>query len=267
MVAPLTMDTIVRRSVLDVAVLGRVEVRLDGRRLRTGRKKSVELLVYLAMHPWGADTDQLWDALWPDRPMSPAVLHTSVSVARRTLREHAAQPPQVTDARDGRLYQLDGPRRVDWHHFEQLVEDGRRADHPRDEILALAAALDLVRGTPFLPTAASAYDWARPHRTAIEAAIAEAAERLGLLRLEHGDVLGARHAARQGLRAAPYDERLYRVLMRAARGASSTGVEAVMRELTEVLGVAPGETEPETQALYHALRGRSGGWAGRSPTR
>ncbi|MGH9213715.1 MAG: AfsR/SARP family transcriptional regulator [Acidimicrobiales bacterium] len=250
-----------RRSVLDVSVLGRVDVRVDGRRLRTGRAKSVELLVYLVMQQGGADADQLWEALWPDRPMSPAVLHTTVSVARRSLRESAEQPPLVSDARDGRLYHLAGPFQLDWDRFVQLAAAGRGRRPASAEALALGAALDLVRGAPFTTSARGAYDWARSERTEIEAAIGSVAERLGQLRLERGDVIGARQAARRGLRGAPYDERLYRLLMQAAHASDHPGgVESVMHELVTLLGVELDDTEWQTRDLYQQLRrGRQGG--------
>jgi DNA-binding SARP family transcriptional activator len=249
-----------RRSVLDVSVLGRVQVRVDGRRLRMGRAKSVELLVYLAMHPEGADADELWEALWPDRPMSPALLHTTVSVARRSLRESAERPPLVSDAREGRLYHLAGPLQLDWDRFVQLAEDGTRGGHASADALALAAALDLVRGVPFTTAASGSYDWARSERTEMEAAIGSVAERLGQLRLERGDVIGARQAARRGLRGAPYDERLYRLLMWAAHASDNPGgIDSVMHELTSVLGVGSDDTEWQTRDLYQQLRHASSG--------
>jgi hypothetical protein len=91
-------------------------------------------------------------------------------------------------------------------------------------------------------------------------AIGAAAERLGNLLLQQGDVLGARRAARHGLRAVPYDERLYRVLMRAAHAADhAAGVETVMLELTDALGVDLDGTERCTRDLYRDLRRASSG--------
>jgi hypothetical protein len=75
--------------------------------------------------------------------------------------------------------------------------------------------------------------------------------------LESGDPAGAEWAARQGLLVSPYDERLYRILMRAADQAGNpAGVEASMTELLQLVG---GEVEPydsvhpETYALYRSL--------------
>ena len=97
------------------------------------------------------------------------------------------------------------------------------------------------------------------HRTEMETVIAETAERLGLLYLDAGDPERANWAARRGLAASPYDERLYRVLMRAAHAAGNpAGVEAVWQELLTVLGadleLVDEDLHPDTVALYATLR-------------
>ena len=72
--------------------------------------------------------------------------------------------------------------------------------------------------------------------------------------------LGLNLLAAIGL-ASPYDERLYRVLMRAADAAGNpAGVDTVWRELLSVLDadleLVDDELHPETIALYAALRPR-----------
>ena len=93
----------------------------------------------------------------------------------------------------------------------------------------------------------------------METVIAEAAERLALRYLDVGDHRQANWAARRGLLASPYDERLYRVLMRAADAAGNpAGVDAIWKELLTVLDadldLVDDELHPETIALYTALR-------------
>ncbi len=246
-----------RSPVLDLSVLGRVELRIDGTPLRLGRAKSEELLVYLAMHQGegGVDTDQLWEALWPGQVPNSAVLHTTVSVARRSVGGDAGRQPLLSDARGRRVYELTGRLRLDWDEFEQLAAHGHAC--PTVAVPALERALALVRGIPFTSAATGAYDWARGHRADMVQAIGAAAERLGNVLLQQGDVRGARRAARHGLCAAPYDERLYRVLLRAADHAA--GVETVMLELTDALGVDLDGTERCTRDLYRDLRRSSSG--------
>ena len=65
----------------------------------------------------------------------------------------------------------------------------------------------------------------------METVIAEVAEGLALRYLNVGDHRQANWAARRGLLASPYDERLYRVLMRAADAAGNpAGVDAIWKE-------------------------------------
>jgi len=57
----------------------------------------------------------------------------------------------------------------------------------------------------------------------IEAQIGEVAVQLGEHMLGNGDSVGASWAARRGIAGAPWDERLYRLLMRAADASGSRG--------------------------------------------
>jgi DNA-binding SARP family transcriptional activator len=237
---------------VEVGVLGPVEVRVGGRLVRLGRAKSVELLVHLSMHRDGVAAEQLWEVLWPERPLSRALLHTTVSVARLPLRPFADGRPTITDARGSRGYRLGLDARLDWAQFGDLVARAWRLGSDGGALLAEAMAL--VRGTPFSGTEPGSYEWAMGERTEMEAAIGAAAERLANIRLDEGDAGGARAAARQGLRGAPYDQRLYRALMLAAHTSGHTsGVDAVVRELAGVFG-GPDAIDGPTQRLYERLR-------------
>jgi hypothetical protein len=91
----------------------------------------------------------------------------------------------------------------------------------------------------------------------MEAQIAEVAEQLADHRLEAGDHAGATWAARRGLRASPDNERLYRVLLRAAHAAGNlAGVHAVWNELLRGVDddMEPFDSlHPETVELYQRL--------------
>jgi len=92
--------------------------------------------------------------------------------------------------------------------------------------------------------------------------VVDAAEELAEIRLAAGDWRSAEWAARQGLRVFPCEERLYRLLMRAAHAAGSVpGVHRVFQELAAAVadpddGVEPDDTlHPETVALLEELTG------------
>jgi DNA-binding SARP family transcriptional activator len=78
--------------------------------------------------------------------------------------------------------------------------------------------------------------------------------------LERGEADAASWSARQALRVSPYDERLYRILMRAADAAGHpAGVESVLDELITLVAedVEPFDAvHPETLELYRELSRR-----------
>jgi DNA-binding SARP family transcriptional activator len=240
-------------ATVDVRVLGRVEV--HGAR-KIERAKSIELIVYLALHPQGVDSDKLWEALWPERPLNRGTLHTTVTAARTGLGRAPDGARYLPDASGGE-YRLSDAVGLDWARFQVLAAHGRSG--APDDTQALRQALELVRGLPLESPTSRAYEWAVVHRTEMETVVAETAERLGQLCLDADDPEQANWAARRGLSASPYDERLYRVLMRAAHAAgNSAGVETVWKELLAVLGadidLVDEDLHPETVALYSTLR-------------
>ena len=255
---------------VELSVLGTVEVHGAARKFT--RAWALELVVYLAMHPGGASNEAWATALWPDRLMAPSSLHSTVSVARRALgsaRDGSDHLPRS----HGRLA-LASTVGTDWARFQKLAESD---DPDRWE-----AALTVVRGRPF--DGIRATDWSLLDGTApsIEAAVVDLSGRLAGARLRSGDPYGAEWAARKGLLVSPYDERLYRMLLRTADAAGNPeGVETVMAELVRVVAdeVEPVESvHPSTLALYRALSRRSRpvveasprmsrvGWVGTIPT-
>jgi DNA-binding SARP family transcriptional activator len=233
---------------VEVAVLGSVEIRGAARAFT--RAWARELVVYLAVHPTGASNDVWSTALWPDRVMAPSSLHSTASVARRALgktREGIDHLPRS----HGRLA-LGPSVGTDWDRFLTLST----SEDP-DE---WRAALELVRGRPF--DGLRSTDWAILDGTApsMESAIVDLSGRLAGACLRAGDPRGAEWSARRGLLVSPYDERLYRMLLRAADAAGNPGgVESVMVELVRVVAdeIEPIESvHPSTLALYRSLSRR-----------
>jgi DNA-binding SARP family transcriptional activator len=233
---------------IEVAVLGPVEIRGAAREFT--RAWARELVVYLAMHPNGSSNETWATALWPERVMAPSSLHSTASVARRSL-------GKARDGRDhlprshGRLV-LASSVGTDWDRFAAL-SDGDDPDRWKQ-------ALDLVRGRPF--DGLRSADWTILDGTApeIESSIVDLSGRLAGACLRSGDARGAEWAARRGLMVSPYDERLYRMLLRAADAAGNpSGVESVMAELVRVVAdeIEPVESvHPSTLSLYRSLSRR-----------
>jgi hypothetical protein len=251
---------------VEIRVLGPIEVVGASRAFE--RTASLELVVYLAMHPRGVTTDAWATALWPDRLAAPATLHSTASAARHALGRSAAGTFHLPRGR-ARL-RLASSVAVDWWRL------GALAGSPDPE--RWLEGLQLVRGRPF--EGLRALDW-----TVLEGFAADTEEvvvglalRLGESRLGAGDGDGAAWAAQRGLLAAPFDERLHRLVLRAAdlRG-NRSGVESAMGRLLRLLGaeglppepiaaggIPPGWAElvhPETLELYRSLSGRATGGA------
>jgi DNA-binding SARP family transcriptional activator len=238
---------------IEIRILGHVEVHGVP---RIQRAKALELIVFLALHPAGVDLERLWEALWPERPLSRSTLHSAASVARAHLGDAPDGTPYLPLAREG-LYRLSPLISLDWTRFQTLTQ---LADQDESRAVpALRQALELVRGIPLEGTTPGDYEWAFAHRTEMESAIGDAAEQLARRYLDQHDHASATWAARRGLLASPYDERLYRQLMRAAyQTGNPPGVDAIMRELLHVLdaeGEPVDELHPETVELYKKLRG------------
>lgn len=236
---------------VEVRVLGPVEVAGVARPFT--RAFAMELVVYLALHPDGATTDRWSEALWPGRLMAAPSLHSTASAARRSLGVSANGVDHLPRSH-GRLAVGPGVT-TDWARLQRLAS----RDTPTDR----RAALRLIRGRPFEGLRGGA-DWTVLEGVvaSIEAVVVDLAVRHADWCLESGDAPGAEWSARQGLQISPYDERLYRVLLRAADAAGHpAGVEATFQELVRLVAddIEPLDAvHPETLELYRRLSRRTG---------
>jgi DNA-binding SARP family transcriptional activator len=203
--------------------------------------------VYLAMHPRGASNEAWATALWPDRLMAPSSLHSTASVARRSLGQ-ARDGTDHLPRSHGRLA-LGDTVGTDWDRFVALADS--------DDPTCWRSALGLVRGRPFEGIRSADWPIIEGIAPAIEATVVDLSGRLAGACLAAGDGRGAQQAARRGLLVSPYDERLYRMLMRAADlEGNPAGVEAVMAELVRLVvdDIEPLDTvHPATMDLYRSL--------------
>lgn len=234
---------------VEVAVLGQIEVRGASGSLER-RPKLTELIVYLAMHPEGASSTTWQSALWPDRRVPAQTVANRLSEARRLLGMQLDGHPRLR--RNVERHRLAGVV-TDWERFRVLADRNREPD-------AWRAAMELVRGRPFDDLQQGHWTVFEGFQGEIEQAITDCALRYGEERLAAGDPDAATWAGQRAIRACPYDERLHRLLMRAADAVGNrAGVEAVFRNLVVILeieGDTLGGVHPETAALYERLVGR-----------
>ena len=249
------VEAIAPAAELEVRVLGPIEI-VGGEKVLS-RAKSIELVAYLAMHRESVvDADRLREALWPGRPPG-TTLYTTASVARNHLGRASDGEQHLPLLPNGeRLYRLGDSVGTDYERFAEGVRVAK-TQPPAEAMRSLRAALELVRGRPF-EVASRGYEWAHVEGfiTCIENEVAGAAHQLACLCLEAGDAEGARWATRQGLRASPGNEQLFRDEMQAADlQGNPAGVEALLSELSHIVEEeSPLETlHPETVALYNEL--------------
>jgi DNA-binding SARP family transcriptional activator len=235
---------------IEIAVLGHVQVNGAPASFRY-RRRLTELVAFLAMHPEGATTDAFATALWPERRVPLQTLANRLSETRRALGLASDGRPRLR--KQGRRH-LIVEAETDWDRFRDLASQTGGADSWR-------RALALVRGRPF--DGLDRGEWAQleGHMAAVEASVVALACRLGEHALDHGDGGLAHWAALQGLLVSPWDERLYRLLMRAADELGNRGgVDAALRSLAlalELEGDPLLGIHPKTSALYRSLTARS----------
>ncbi|MEU8158829.1 hypothetical protein [Micromonospora parva] len=112
---------------LQLRVLGEPTLLLDGHPVEIRRTAALQVLVFLAAHPDGADTRQLTDAIWPGLPRRSLTgrLYTTLSDLRATIRSTAGVT--LIEHSDDR-YRLDSTGvTVDLWHFHHAVRDATTA--------------------------------------------------------------------------------------------------------------------------------------------
>ncbi len=147
--APLELDTrgqlLVPPGHVMVRVLGPVEI--VGGSQPIDRRRSIELVTYLALHPEGVDDSRLRDVLWPEAAPTQAAFNETVSRARRLLGLDAEGAHHLRPVDNGR-YRV-GPYVV----ADASLLEGYATGQGSPEVLRL------VRGLPF-EASERGYEWA-----------------------------------------------------------------------------------------------------------
>jgi DNA-binding SARP family transcriptional activator len=244
---------------VEVAVLGPVAVRGAAAPFR--RSAARELVVYLAFHRRGATHAEWALALWPDRPVALPTVHSTASDARRAL---GRAPDGTEHLLHGTPLRLGDTVTTDVARFASLAGGG---DPGR-----LMEAFGLVRGPLFAGLRHPDWSVFDGTHSEVEQLVVQAALRGAdeLAALGRGN--DAAWVVRRALKVSPYDERLYRALLRAtAAQGNRVGLRSALAELLTLAGEAPapatprpaagrpegallGCLHPETADLYRALR-------------
>ena len=202
-------------------VLGRVEVEsANDAAAPSRRRRATQLVAFLMLHP-GATGSELDEALWPGKRIEKTSRNPFISRARQWLGRGSDGQPYLPLVAEGGSYRLRDEVTCDWHDFVRFAQLG--LDSGPQGLTALSAALDLVRGRPFLGVDPANYSWAEADAQDMISAIVDVAHVLGEAHLRAGDNLRARQAVAKGLLAEPCSEMLFRDAMRAALAAGDVG--------------------------------------------
>ncbi|WP_328461354.1 winged helix-turn-helix domain-containing protein [Actinoplanes sp. NBC_00393] len=232
-------------------VLGPTEVEAGGAPVDLGGplpRRLVTALISAEGRPVSEDT--LAEALWADTPpASPSVsLQAYVSRLRRAFGDARDALQRVEDGYRLRLAETDAAR------FEAAVEQGRALladERPGDAVRAFDAALTMWRGEAF----ADLPGFAAPSRARLDELRAVAVEERLAAKVATGDAPGAVGDLEAGVRAEPYRERRWELLILAQyRSGRQADALATLRRvralLADELGIDPG---PGLQELESRL--------------
>lgn len=252
---------------LRVRLLGpyRVET-ADGRQLRGGRRKALELLAFYLLSPEGATQEQAVEALWPEVPLGQEArwFWNALGGLRRAVRTLRGDRETKVIAPDGDRYRLEpGLFEVDLWRLEACLARARQAaasaGDEQAEAAALQAAGDVYGGELLQGMAGS---WVETPREDLRRRAVNALGRLAELREAAGDDDGALKALEQAIAADPVSEELYRRTMRLqARLGHLDAARRTYQVLERHLGELDVDAQPETEALAAELlmpRRRSG---------
>ena len=233
---------------LEIRVLGPIEVLQDGRPLAIGGAKQRALLADLALHANEVvSAERLIDDVWGDEPPDTAdhMLHVYVSRLRKTLEDHGRV---VLETRaPGYVLNLAPEDDLDADRFESHIRTGRNAleARPAEALAAFDEGLGWWRGRAleefaheaFAQPAAARLEELRQstHEGRAEALLALGRHDEALVELE---ALIARFPLRERLR-----ELQMVALYRSGRQADALqAFQSARRTLAEELGVDPGRT-------------------------
>jgi DNA-binding SARP family transcriptional activator len=198
-----------KRALAQVYLLGPIRIFRGHQRLEGGwRRKSLELLAYLAVHRDGVVKDQILDALWSetDPARSQRYFWQSASYLRCRLRGDAVDQRILWQVDD--LYRLDHEEVwVDVRAFEKAIALSKWASHPES---FLGFACHLYKGE-FCQ--GRYYFWAALVQEELNQAFIRESRRLADHLRREAKLSQALHVLDNAARFDPYDEALCRAAM------------------------------------------------------
>lgn len=239
-------------------ILGTVHLTAGDREVGTGpRRKSKELLAWLALHPDGGSWETIAADLWPDADPDHARerVHDALTSLRRALRAELG-PGRYISHSQGR-YQLDTTAitDVDLWQFRRRLNQAAHANDITARADHLRAAAQLDTGSPGTDIDA---EWIEPARETHRRNVADTHAHLADLNQANNPEAALDHLERAA-EIDPYNEELARRIMRAqAELGRHDAVHRTFQLLESRLAELDAEPEDETHHLMHKLRAKRG---------
>lgn len=257
-------------QVLHIAALGPPEVRLGEHRVAFPTRKTLALLIYLAIEPGLQPRDHLAALLWPEA--SPERCHASLRNTlghlQTSLRQAGVQDfsPYLSIAHNSLGLNPDAHVDFDLHTIEQAYALAR-ADRSNRKPLDGSASLPVLQSAASCPRgdflagfslgdAPSFDDWVAIQREIWHRRLGLILDRLSEIQFGRGEFAGATETAARWIALDVLNEKAYRRKMRAhfaagERGQALETYESCHTVLSAELAIEP---EPDTAALAESIR-------------
>ncbi|WP_316670637.1 bacterial transcriptional activator domain-containing protein, partial [uncultured Propionibacterium sp.] len=226
-------------------LLGPVEL-LGARGARPARavRQCQEYCAWILANPAGTAARMTRELLVAD-----TTRRSNMSRLRTWLGADEDGEPYLPDAYSGRIT-LHPQVTSDWEQLQLLITPG--VNRVVDAVLERALAM--VRGAPLADAAPGEWAWAEQMRSDMVSAIRDIGVELGGRRLDRGEFGQARRAAATALAAAPDDERLLQVLLRAEHLAGNRPeAERLVLQITRQARTIGTDLQEETIALLQEV--------------
>ncbi|OYN90342.1 LysM peptidoglycan-binding domain-containing protein [Parenemella sanctibonifatiensis] len=220
---PVPKDSPMNRNHPTLCILGPVTLEgCRGPRPPRAPRQCIEYATWLLEHP-GLSSRTMADAL----AIAEGTRRSNMCRLRAWLGNDDGGEPYLPEAYSGRIG-LAPAVTSDWKEFQALVALGLS----RTPTQILAQALDLVRGAPLADVAPGDWYWAEGLRVEMAQLIRDVGHELGERALVERNVELARWAIGKAQYAAPHDEQLRAVLLRAEHQAGNhAATDTIIRDL------------------------------------
>ncbi|MFD6694742.1 hypothetical protein [Micromonospora aurantiaca (nom. illeg.)] len=187
-------------TAVQLRVLGRPALLIDSKEVTIRRSAALQILVLLAVHPDGATTTQLVQALWPGLPAHTVTgrLYTTLSDLRSTIRATTAD--QVVVHTEDR-YHLDPRTDVDLWRLQAAAHHSATTDAPG----SWQAVIDAYTGDL---AAGHTWPWIDPPREATRRLVLDAHTTAAAAQTDPHERLRLLQAA---IRIDPYNQQLHQL--------------------------------------------------------